>query len=54
MKWPYYMAYCTIVWMLPQLISLLWMFGVVWLSPSLIATVLIIFSYCNLLNQLLA
>ena len=48
------MAYCTIVWMLPQLISLLWMFGVVWLSPSLIATVLIIFSYCNLLNQLLA
>lgn len=47
------MAYCTIVWMLPQIISLLWMFGVVWLSPSLIATVLIAFSYGNLLNQLL-
>lgn len=48
------MAYCTIVWLLPQISSLIWMFGVVWLSPSLIATVLIAFSYCNLVYQLLS
>lgn len=47
------MAYCTMVWMLPQILSLIWMFGVVWLSPSIIATVLIAFSYATLLYQLL-
>lgn len=41
------------VWMIPQFLSLIWMFGVVWLSPSIIATVLIAFSYGTLLYQLL-
>lgn len=48
------MAYCSIVWLLPQITSLIWMLGVVWLSPSLIATVLIAFSYSNLVYQLLS
>jgi hypothetical protein len=48
------MVYCTFIWHLPQIISLIWMFGVVLLSPSLISILLISFSYGNLLYQLLA
>lgn len=35
------------------MIALVWMMGVVWLSPSLIATILILFSWINLLYELL-
>lgn len=47
------MSYCTLIWQLPIIIDLVWLLGVVWLSPSFISAFLILLLLIKFIYQLL-
>ena len=47
------MCYCTLVWQFPVILDLIWLLGVVWLSPSSVSALLIVLLIAKLIYQIL-